>query len=174
MERLPRPLLQLVRHARPRGRCIPRYVSTVDSGNLAGHLLVVLQACRRSRRAAPRRSRSPRAGITDTLAIAREAIARDRRRHARPARSAARQLEETADEIEAAPGDRPNGAEVAWWSALANRRPTSCVDTAEALGQERGDRAYQRACVDWAAALPRRDRHAPARDLGGDDAGRRA
>jgi hypothetical protein len=35
-----RALLQLVRHANP-GPLLPRYISTVDSGNLAGHLLTL-------------------------------------------------------------------------------------------------------------------------------------
>ena len=43
---LPRALLQLVRDPRRLGRSIRTYVSTVDSGNLAGHLLVLAQACR--------------------------------------------------------------------------------------------------------------------------------
>jgi cyclic beta-1,2-glucan synthetase len=40
----PRPLLQLVRHA-DLAPLLPMYVSTVDSGNLSGHLLAVAQAC---------------------------------------------------------------------------------------------------------------------------------
>ena len=42
---IPRPSLQLVRHADLQ-RLEPEYVSTVDSGNLAGHLLAVANACR--------------------------------------------------------------------------------------------------------------------------------
>jgi cyclic beta-1,2-glucan synthetase len=52
----------------------PRYVSTVDSGNLAGHLIAVANACRAwiDRPVAPVRLF---AGIGDALRLAREAIA---------------------------------------------------------------------------------------------------
>ena len=51
----------------------PRYVSTVDSGNLAGHLIAVANACREwtLRPLAPSRLF---AGIEDALSLAREAI----------------------------------------------------------------------------------------------------
>jgi cyclic beta-1,2-glucan synthetase len=42
----PRPLPELVRHPNRRTAAAPAYVSTVDSGNLCGHLLAVAQACR--------------------------------------------------------------------------------------------------------------------------------
>ena len=64
---LPRPLLQLVRDP-DRRPLDPKYVSTVDSGNLAGHLLALREACRELERApAPRpagahRHRRHRAG----------------------------------------------------------------------------------------------------------------
>ena len=52
----------------------PRYVSTVDSGNLAGHLLVLKQACHEMALfpAAPSRRL---AGIRDTIDIAAESLA---------------------------------------------------------------------------------------------------
>ena len=46
---LPGPLLQLVRHRRDLRPLEPRYVSTVDSGNLAGHLLDPRQRLPRAR-----------------------------------------------------------------------------------------------------------------------------
>ena len=51
----------------------PRYISTVDSGNLAGHLIALANACRQWREtpAAP-----PLSGIADTLDLAQEAAAR--------------------------------------------------------------------------------------------------
>ncbi|MDN7133140.1 glucoamylase family protein [Halomonas sp. MC140] len=51
----------------------PRYVSTVDSGNLAGHLIVIANACETWQQATylP----DPRAGIADTLYLARQALA---------------------------------------------------------------------------------------------------
>ena len=49
----------------------PRYVSTVDSGNLAGHLLAVSQGCERLRRLAP--GSEVAAGIRDGALLVREA-----------------------------------------------------------------------------------------------------
>ncbi|MEO8314846.1 MAG: hypothetical protein ABI645_08645, partial [Pseudomonadota bacterium] len=52
---------------------LPRYVSTVDSGNLAGHLLTLRQACIELRRAP---ALSPRAlsGPLDAVALCRDAL----------------------------------------------------------------------------------------------------
>ncbi|HSR40725.1 MAG TPA: glucoamylase family protein, partial [Longimicrobiales bacterium] len=50
----------------------PRYVSTVDSGNLAGHLLVVAEACRALREGAVAPATAAR-GIADALRLARRA-----------------------------------------------------------------------------------------------------
>lgn len=50
----------------------PRYVSTVDSGNLAGHLLVVAEACRELREGAVPPATAAR-GIGDALRLARRA-----------------------------------------------------------------------------------------------------
>ena len=50
----------------------PRYVSTVDSGNLAGNLLVVKNAC--SELASPRGGAVMRAGLVDGLTMVREAV----------------------------------------------------------------------------------------------------
>ncbi|HWL48305.1 MAG TPA: glucoamylase family protein [Acidimicrobiia bacterium] len=49
----------------------PRYVSTVDSGNLAGHLLAVSQGCERLRRLAS--GAEVAAGISDSALLLREA-----------------------------------------------------------------------------------------------------
>jgi cyclic beta-1,2-glucan synthetase len=49
----------------------PKYVSSVDSGNLAGHLLALANACREWRQP-PSASSSRRAGLADTLALAAE------------------------------------------------------------------------------------------------------
>jgi len=50
----------------------PRYVSTVDSGNLAGHLIVVANACESWQ--TERFLADPRVGIADTLNLARQAL----------------------------------------------------------------------------------------------------
>ena len=49
----------------------PKYVSSVDSGNLAGHLLAIANACREWRRS-PMAAASRRAGIADALALTAE------------------------------------------------------------------------------------------------------
>ncbi len=49
----------------------PRYVSSVDSGNLAGHLIALANACREWRET-PTDAASRRAGIGDMLALAAE------------------------------------------------------------------------------------------------------
>ena len=43
----------------------PKYVSSVDSGNLAGHLIAIANACKEWRRS-PMAAASRRAGIADT------------------------------------------------------------------------------------------------------------
>ncbi|MES2638536.1 MAG: glucoamylase family protein [Myxococcota bacterium] len=132
---------------------LPRYVSTVDSGNLAGHLLTLQQACLELAEYTPTVPRAF-AGIADALAIAREAIAamgpdlRDgslRRQH----------LGESADEIaallrapqgEAAPGT-PNV-----WDLLLVKAEV-LVDTAQALAQEHAAGPGSDTCadiLDWA------------------------
>ena len=52
----------------------PKYVSSVDSGNLAGHLIAVANACKEWRRS-PMAAASRRAGIADALALTAEQAA---------------------------------------------------------------------------------------------------
>ncbi|MFZ1411178.1 MAG: glucoamylase family protein [Micropruina sp.] len=52
---------------------IPRYVSSVDSGNLAGHLLAVATTCREWIDN-PGLDRDPRTGIADSVALIRQSI----------------------------------------------------------------------------------------------------
>jgi cyclic beta-1,2-glucan synthetase len=51
----------------------PKYISSVDSGNLAGHLIVVRSACREML-AAPVMSLEPLAGIADAVKLAQRAL----------------------------------------------------------------------------------------------------
>ena len=51
----------------------PAYISTVDSGNLAGHLIAVAQACAAWQRA-PLAEADWRAGLADTLTLAQQAL----------------------------------------------------------------------------------------------------
>ena len=50
----------------------PAYVSSVDSGNLAGHLIALANACEEWMDLALRRTRG--VGMTDDLGLAREAV----------------------------------------------------------------------------------------------------
>ena len=58
-------------------RLEPAYVSTVDSGNLAGHLLVLSSACRQMIDQ-PLPAEAALAGIGDAIALTREAAGDDR------------------------------------------------------------------------------------------------
>ncbi len=52
----------------------PAYVSSVDSGNLAGHLIAVAQACRDWAAGPPRDDRAARQALRDTAALAQQAL----------------------------------------------------------------------------------------------------
>ncbi len=110
----------------------PRYVSTVDSGNLAGHLLTLEQACLELASYTPTLSRAF-AGIGDALAIAREAIAATGD-DVRDGSVRRQQLAESADEIAALLTD--TGASRNVWDLLGAKAEV-LVDTAQALAQER-------------------------------------
>ncbi len=127
----------------------PRYVSTVDSGNLAGHLIALEQACLElAERTLGLEARL--AGISDGLAIVREAIARtvdDRRDGAVPSRH----LDEVATDLArllAAPQANPS-----LWETLA-AGADALEDTARALAAERGAAVYADTLT-WARALCR-------------------
>ena len=84
-DRRPRALpwapVQLVRHAGPLRQLDPAYISSVDSGNLAGHLLALSNACRQMIDQ-PLPVAAAQAGIGDAIALTREvagAIGDDRR-----------------------------------------------------------------------------------------------
>ena len=51
----------------------PAYVSTVDSGNLAGHLIAIAQACREWK-APPLQKATVRQSLSDTICLAQEAL----------------------------------------------------------------------------------------------------
>ena len=149
LERVPGAPLQLVRHAYLH-RLEPGYVSTVDSGNLAGHLLALSNACRQMIDQ-PLPVAAALAGIGDAIALTREAggaIGDDRRsQHADQAapRRSPRAARRSSVVVPATPE--------AWAARLdelsAHTRTLS--DVAAALTAERGEGA-QGELVTWAEA----------------------
>ncbi len=131
----------------------PAYVSSVDSGNLAGHLLTLSSACRQMiDQALP--VTAALAGIRDTVALTREAaetIGQDRKgqtltnRHLEEALDAFEALDGTGEEI-------PSTME-AWADRVAalNARAKILSDVAAALSAERGESATGE-LVTWANA----------------------
>ncbi len=116
----------------------PRYVSTVDSGNLAGHLLVLEQACRELT-ARPLLEASTLAGIEDALRLARDAagaMADDRRTQTVTRRHLTTALETVAASLSGAP------ASPAEWAARVSdldAGASTLVDIARTWIEERGD-----------------------------------
>ncbi len=121
-------------------RLEPAYVSSVDSGNLAGHLLVLSSACRQMIDQ-PLPAEAALAGIGDALALARQAagaIGDDRRSQT----LTRRQLAEALDPLPAAGAAAP--ATPAAWAALLGELSTharTLSDVATALTAERGEGA---------------------------------
>jgi len=127
----------------------PRYVSTVDSGNLAGHLLTVAQGCDDGIRQ-PLFTPVALDGLADALQLARAALrnlADDRRT-----------LIVNRQQVEAIVGDTGQLLSIAprcfsdWvqrWDALA-RQAALLLDVATTLAGERGDAAENEVLL-WAA-----------------------
>ncbi|GAC1451462.1 MAG: glucoamylase family protein [Steroidobacteraceae bacterium] len=116
----------------------PRYVSSVDSGNLAAHLIALANACREWM-AAPVAGRSCWRGIEDALQLAGEAfheLADDLRAHAIAAVHFEQAHEALAAALAAGKTDRADpAARLARTAALA----ATLADIAGALAGELGD-----------------------------------
>ena len=116
----------------------PQYVSTVDSGNLAGHLISLANACREW--AVPTLTCAQRlAGISDAVALAREAT--DQLRDGRRTQTVTwHHLDDTLAELAA--GVRRTGVDskniAAYLAELAAQAET-VADIASAFASERGD-----------------------------------
>ena len=142
-------------------RLEPAYVSSVDSGNLAGHLLTLSNACRQMIDQ-PLPVAAALAGIGDAIALTRDAAGDDRRRPAEPdadaapPRRGARAAARTAIE---APPRRPRRGRPAWTSSSAHARTLS--DVAAALTAERGEGADSE-LVTWAEARTAGRRQPPS------------
>ncbi|MDH5741908.1 MAG: hypothetical protein OEY77_16440, partial [Nitrospira sp.] len=134
----------------------PKYVSSVDSGNLAGHLLVLGSGCRELIQQSSIES-DLFAGIDDAIQLLRDALEEipDQRQTHTVTR---KQLSKAVDDLALALLSRP--VDAAGWTARFGRLTAlshTVSDMAQALGQERGDepdgelRVWAdavRACVD--------------------------
>jgi cyclic beta-1,2-glucan synthetase len=141
----------------------PRYVSTVDSGNLVAHLLTLAQGCDELCKAPVLDARVLR-GTADTLRLlceALESIPESRRKQTGTAtelHGAALGLQEYLHALESAPS-------VDWPQALATMeaRASQVLELASLLGAERIERDGE--VLEWARML-RQDLRSHARDLG--------
>ncbi len=122
----------------------PRYVSSVDSGNLAGHLIALANACEEWRDGVP--SREARSGMADALALARAALAELAVAGGRPGQRLGQQLEDMAVQLQSA-----QPIEVV--APLLGRLADKAAAAARSLGQEAEPQAE--ALVFWLEALGR-------------------
>src|SRR5712692_2915154 len=129
----------------------PKYVSSVDSGNLAGHLIAVGNACREMIDS-PLLVPAALAGIEDAAALVREsARAAPGDRHAR--KVTRQRLDQAVDAIAAAVTESPRSPGE-WARRLAELEASarSVTDLARALAEEDGGSAEPDVVV-WAEAL---------------------
>lgn len=136
----------------------PRYVSTVDSGNLAGHLIVVRQACLELVDA-PANGAVARDGVRDTLHVLREIVGEqdgDRRGGIVPVHELSKQIEDLDERLSGTPiasgrtAAEPADA-TAGWQELA-RLAEALLDTVRALDAERVAIDHSE-IVAWAEAM---------------------
>ena len=114
----------------------PKFVSAVDSGNLAGHLLALGMACREMA-AAPALAEERLGGIEDGLAMTRESLGLlpdDRRTHA----VTRKHLEGALDTLSGAVTSLRRGVGTSGLQGLVLHADT-VVDIARTLSVERGD-----------------------------------
>jgi cyclic beta-1,2-glucan synthetase len=131
----------------------PRYVSSVDSGNLAGHLIAIANACREWI-GCPLAATQLFAGIDDALSLARDAIRAlpdDRRTQF----ATAQELDRALDALGAALG-RDHSLPEELPARLMNlaHQAATVVDIAHALAAERGDEVSVEMFF-WAQAIQR-------------------
>ena len=129
----------------------PRYVSTVDSGNLAGHLLALAHGCRQmlQRNVLGETSLS---GISDTLELLREALSKVEKAH-RTSTVTQKQISNALDALSNSLELTPmNAAEWAVRLAELRTRALTVADIAQTMVQERGDPSDSELRV-WADAV---------------------
>ena len=129
----------------------PRYVSSVDSGNLAGHLIVLGNACREMF-ARPVVSSQWLNGIDDSIVLIRESLAAlvaDKRSYTVTPTQLVEVLDAMAPLVQP---DTRRSAELTARLAELKLQSDSVVDMARALTMERADAAAGDVLV-WAEAL---------------------
>ncbi len=131
----------------------PKYVSSVDSGNLAGHLLALANACR-ERVCRPVMNPALFSGLEDGLELTRESLSglSDDRRTQTVTR---KQLDDALASLAASlrqPPSHPLGIATRLEELAAHA--LAVADIARTLGEERGDAASSE-IVAWAAATER-------------------
>ncbi len=129
----------------------PKYVSSVDSGNLAGHLIALAHACEEMIDR-PVLHRAALGGIEDTALLVRLS-ALEASGDARPRTLTYERLDEALDAVTAAVQEPP-GDSSEWASRLAalKAHARTVMDSARALADEEPGSAYADVLV-WAKAL---------------------
>ena len=128
----------------------PRYVSSVDSGNLAGHLLVLGNACRGLVQTTCIDSRML-TGLKDSILLSREALVESddqRRIHTVARKHISNAVEAIAELLESVPADVLD-----WASRFAElrERARTLDDISQAIEQEQGSAQVSELCF-WAGA----------------------
>jgi len=129
----------------------PKYVSSVDSGNLAGHLLALANGCRELIQKSSLGT-STLGGVQDTIELLREAvsqIAETRRTNTVTRKQLSNAIDALANSLELAP---INPAEWAIRLAELRTRAVTVADIAQTMAQERGDASDSELGV-WADAV---------------------
>ena len=129
----------------------PKYVSSVDSGNLAGHLLALANGCRELIQK-PSLGGSTLAGVQDTIEMLREAvgqIAETRRTNTVTRKQLSNAIDALANSLELTP---INAGEWATRLEELRTRALTIADIAQTLAQERGDAPGSPLFV-WAVAV---------------------
>ena len=129
----------------------PKYVSSVDSGNLAGHLLALANGCRELIQTSSL-GESTLAGVQDTVELLREAfgqIAETRRTNTVTRKQLSNSIDALANSLELKPS---NAAEWATRLAELRTRALTVADIAQTMAQERGDVSDSPVIV-WANAV---------------------
>ncbi len=141
----------------------PKYISSVDSGNLAGHLIALSNACREIA-AAPIGNPQCIAGLQDNLALMREASRPLGKEHARTVAHA--KFESAIDAFAAALQLAPSHpAAIACHLSDLAQRADALAELARSWLNQRGDAASaETELIVWVEAL-RTSVHAHRRDL---------